>query len=781
MRYKLIFPLLLLSLLYACDTKRDAQRSIIPRPSIAYPDDDICFAINDKTKFILQTDDSAILAVVDSFAFWINQKSGFNLSKEKLNDQKDMANSILISTFQADTAIGQEGYKLRVSPEQVTIQATSYQGVFYAIQSLKQMTPPEVFSNNSKEIEWPTTYIIDKPYYQWRGMHLDVSRHFFPVSFIKKFIDMLAFYKMNTFHWHLTDDNGWRIEIKSYPDLTKKAAWHVDRNHEKWNNPTPPKKGEKATVGGFYTQEEVREVVRYATSRCITIIPEIEMPGHSSEVFNAYPNLSCKGDTLPVQPATYWPNIDILCAGNEEVFSFIDSVLTEVAALFPAPYIHIGGDEADKTRWKECNQCQQRIKKEKLNDESELQSWFIHRVEKIVHSKGKRMIGWDEILEGGLAPDATVMVWRNMDAGVASIKAGHDVIMTPTSHCYFDYYQADPDFEPEAIGGFNSLKNVYNFNPTPPGLSKEEEKHILGTQGNLWSEFLPNEKQVEYMAFPRLLAIAEVGWTKPSRKDYQSFIKRVEQHKLLLGAMGVNIGNISAKVDILLTQDSTSGLYYVSMQSDRYNPIIRYTLDGSVPTSSSQAYEQPFKLENNAMISAAIFENDRLVEKPSKRQITFHKATGAITTLDSSAHYKYSARGALSLTDGIFGSINFNDGQWLGFEGYDVGINLDLKQKKELKTLEIHFINDPKAWILLPKRITLYSSNDGKKYSLVKSSNQFNPVNNTTTELVPFKLDFPQLKSQFIRIVIESAGVLPDDHPFKGEKAWLFLDEIILN
>ena len=781
MKYKIFSILVLVSLLYGCDSKRDAQRSIIPRPSTAYPDENLCFSINNKTRIIIQTDDSAIGAVVDTFSIWLSQKSGFTLAKTKLENQEDLANSILVSTFQADTAIGDEGYRLRVSPEQVTIQATSYKGIFYAIQSLKQMTPPEVFSGTSNKIEWPSTLVIDKPFYRWRGMHLDVSRHFFPVTFIKKFIDMLAFYKMNTFHWHLTDDNGWRIEIKSYPDLTKKAAWHVDRNHEKWSNPTPPQAGEKATVGGFYTQEEIKEVVRYAATRCITIIPEIEMPGHSSEVFNAYPNLSCKGDTLPVQPATYWPNVDILCGGNDDVFTFIDSVLTEVASLFPGPYIHIGGDEADKTRWKECKKCQARIKKENLKDEAELQSYFIHRVEKIVNSKGKRMIGWDEILEGGLAPDATVMVWRNMDAGVASIKAGHDVIMTPTSHCYFDYYQADPEFEPEAIGGFNSLKNVYNFNPTPPGLTKEEEKHILGTQGNLWSEFLPNEKQVEYMAFPRLLAIAEVGWTKPSRRDYESFIKRVEQHKRLLAAMGITVGNISAKVDILLTQDSISGLFFASMQTDRYKPDIRYTLDGSTPTSSSPAYEKPFKVDKNTTILAAIFENGKMIEKPSKREINFHKAIGATVNLDSIAHYKYSARGPLSLTDGIFGSIKFNDGQWLGFEGSDAGLNLDLKQKKEITTLSIHFVNDFKAWILLPKRVSIFTSSNGKDFKLIKSSDLFNTVSNEETEIVPFKISFPPVKSQYFRIEIESAGLLPESHPFKGEKAWLFLDEVVLN
>ena len=283
------------------------------------------------------------------------------------------------------------------------------------------------------------------------------------------------------------------------------------------------------------------------------------------------------------------------------------------------------------------------------------------------------------------------------------------------------------------------------------------------------------------MAFPRLLAIAEVGWTKPSRKDYESFIKRVEQHKRLLAAMGITVGNISAKVDILLTQDSISGLFFASMQTDRYKPDIRYTLDGSTPTSSSPAYEKPFKVEKNTTILAAIFENGKMIEKPSKREINFHKAIGATVNLDSIAHYKYSARGPLSLTDGIFGSIKFNDGQWLGFEGSDAGINLDLKQKKEITTLSIHFVNDFKAWILLPKRVSIFTSSNGKDFKLIKSSDLFNTVSNEETEIVPFKISFPPVKSQYFRIEIESAGLLPESHPFKGEKAWLFLDEVVLN
>jgi len=369
--------------------------------------------------------------------------------------------------------------------------------------------------------------------FAWRGMHLDVSRHFFPKEFIKTYIDLIAMHKMNVFHWHLTDDNGWRIEIKKYPKLTSVSAWRVDREDQTWREVTPPKPGEKATYGGFYTQEDIREIVKYASERQVMILPEIEMPGHTSEVFAAYPSLSCSGKKMYVRPGSYWPNEDIFCAGNDSVFVFLEDVLDEVMELFPGPYIHIGGDEADKTNWKKCPKCRQRMKDEHLNNEDELQSWFIKRMENYLVAHGKKLIGWDEILEGGLAPEATVMSWRGIAGGVASARQGHDAVMSPGTHCYFDHYQADPEFEPEAIGGFTTLKKVYSYEPVPEELTPDEARHILGAQGNVWTEFIPAPEHAEYMAVPRMTALAEVVWSPDSKRNWEDFRERLGLSGLL--------------------------------------------------------------------------------------------------------------------------------------------------------------------------------------------------------------------------------------------------------
>lgn len=429
----------------------------------------------------------------------------------------------------ADGTLPSEGYVFQVTNKKIKISAQDDPGIFYGIQTLRQLLPPSIEAG-VKSLAGHKIHAVDIkdfPRFGWRGMHLDVSRHFFPVEFVKQYIDMIALHKMNVFHWHLTDDNGWRLEIKRYPKLTEICAWRVDREDEGWREWSPIKAGEASTYGGFYTQAEVRDVVNYAAARQITVIPEIEMPGHSSEIFAAYPELSCKGDTLPVRPGSYWPNEDILCAGNDSVFIFLENILDEVVELFPAKYIHIGGDEARKTNWKTCEKCQQRIASEGLANEDELQSWFIHKMERYILSKGKNIIGWDEILEGGLAPSATVMSWRGETGGIAAAKAGHDVIMTPTSHVYFDYYQGDEKTEPKAIGGFVPLEKVYNYEPIPEALNAEEAKFVLGSQANLWTEFIKTTSHAEYMVLPRMSALSEVLWSSRDQRNWSDFQKRL--------------------------------------------------------------------------------------------------------------------------------------------------------------------------------------------------------------------------------------------------------------
>jgi len=396
-------------------------------------------------------------------------------------------------------------------------------GIFYALQTLYQLLPADIYGKNRSDIkkwEIPCVNIEDAPRFSYRGLHLDVCRHFFPVEFIKKYIDAMAIHKLNRFHWHLTDDQGWRIEIKKYPLLTEIGSQRPETliGHYYENM---PQQFDNKTYGGYYTQDEAREIVKYAASKFITVIPEIEMPGHAMAAIAAYPYLSCT--QKPLNVATKWGVFDDVFCTRETNFTFLEDVLSEIMAIFPSEYIHIGGDECPKTRWKNCPDCQARIKKLKLKDEHELQSYFIQRIEKFVNAQGRKIIGWDEILEGGLAPNATVMSWRGIDGGIAAAKSGHNVIMTPMSHCYFDFYQAEPATEPTAIGGYVPLIKVYDFEPVPKVLTAEEAKYIIGAQANVWTEYITSASHVEYMAYPRASALSEVLWTNPENKNWTRF------------------------------------------------------------------------------------------------------------------------------------------------------------------------------------------------------------------------------------------------------------------
>jgi hexosaminidase len=433
-----------------------------------------------------------------------------------------------------------ENYHLTVDEKHIGILAEGKgSGFFYGMQTLFQLMPVVAHEkgklNPTGSIVIPSVYIKDSPRYQWRGMHLDVCRHFFPKEFVKKYIDLLAMYKFNVFHWHLTEDQGWRIEIKKYPELTEVGAY---RNGTSIGL-VKDKKIDNIRYGGFYTQEDIKEIVAYASARHITIVPEIELPGHSVAAIAAYPFLSCTGKKLEVEKV--WGVFDDVYCPKDSTFQFLEDVLTEVMALFPGKYIHIGGDECPKENWKKCASCQNIIKKERLKDEHELQSYFIRRIEKFVNSKGKQIIGWDEILEGGLAPNASVMSWRGTEGGIAAAKQKHFVVMSPGKPCYFDHYQSrNKDKEPLAIGGFNPLDSVYKYDPTPRGLSAEEQKYIMGAQGNVWTEYITTEKQVEYMAVPRMCALAEAVWTPKEKKNYNNFVVRLKQNSKMLDRMQVN-------------------------------------------------------------------------------------------------------------------------------------------------------------------------------------------------------------------------------------------------
>ena len=515
-------------------------------------------------------------------------------------------NAIVLGLSAQSAAPAQpEGYELVVTQRGVRIQSTTPAGLFYGVQTLLQLLPPEIESQTRREAGWtvPCVHIVDYPRFAWRGMMLDVSRHFFSKEFVKQYIDRMARYKMNVFHWHLTDDNGWRIEIKGLPQLTQVGAWRVPRL-AKWGTREGPREGEAATDGGFYTQDDIREVVAYARQRFVTVVPEIEMPGHSLAALAAYPELSCTGGPFQVNPGSnFYEKVDnAFCPGNEKTFEFIDKVFSEVAPLFPSEYVHIGGDECFKGFWKACAKCQRRMADEHLSNVEELQSYLVRRAEKILESKGKKLIGWDEILEGGLAPNAAVMSWRGMEGGIAAAKMNHKVVMTPTNFVYVDYYQGDPSLEPSTFGRL-LLSTCYRFEPTPEGV---DPKLILGGQGNLWTESVPTPRHAEYMTWPRGLALAEVFWSPKASRNWDDFAGRVEAQFQRLDAAQVNYARTMYDVSVTAVRDA-SGKPAVRMSTELSGCDIYYTFDGTNPDSFTAKYGgEPVLIPGDASVVKAI-------------------------------------------------------------------------------------------------------------------------------------------------------------------------------
>ena len=582
-----------------------SQLSVIPKP-MEMKRTDGEFVINDSTKLLVVPGNRQPEEVADYFKKMLKKSSGYDLPVQTMNASTVFNNAIVFNLIE-NKDIGAEGYSLFVKPDLVTIAANAPAGLFYGVQTLRQLLPIQIESEElvtGKKWKIPCVEIIDAPRFQWRGAHLDVCRHFFPKEFVKKYIDILALHKMNTFHWHLTEDQGWRIEIKKYPKLTEVGAWRVDRSGVTWRDRQPQQPGEAATYGGYYTQEDVKEIVAYAKSRFIQVVPEIEMPGHALAAIAAYPEYSCFGGPFTVATGGYWPIKDIYCAGKEGTFEFLENILDEVIPLFPGEFFHIGGDEAFKENWEKCPDCQKRITDEGLKDVHELQSYFIKRIEKILNSRGKRLVGWDEILEGGLAPNATVMSWRGVAGGIEAANAGHDVVMSPTSHCYFDYYQAR-EGEPEAIGGYLPLEKVYSFEPVPPDIDPEKEKHILGAQANVWTEYIPTPEHAEYMLLPRLSALSEVVWSPKEARNLKDFHFRMQSFYERLTEMQINF-----RIPTPLGfggERTIFGETVVELENPLSTGEIRYTLDGSDPGEGSLLYGEPIKITGDAEIKSRIF------------------------------------------------------------------------------------------------------------------------------------------------------------------------------
>lgn len=584
------------------------QLSIIPKP-LALEQKQGTFVFTEKT--VIQVDGSQpeLRALGELLLQGLFERTGIRASLSSPHAER--AETAIRLQLTADT-LGDEGYRLFIDNDNITVRAEKTNGLFYAIQSIYQLLPVGQTANQAVLI--PAVEIVDKPRFGWRGLMLDVGRYFYSVDYIKKYIDYLAMHKMNVFHWHLVEDHGWRIEIKKYPRLTDVSAWRPSTNFQRgpYINHHPH--------GGFYTHEDVKEVVAYAQERYVTVIPEIELPGHVLSALVAYPELSCTGGPFEI-PEQWAIQKDIYCAGKEEVFVFLEGVLAEVAELFPSQIIHIGGDEAPKDRWKACPHCQQRIKDEGLKDEHELQSYFITRIEKFLNSKGKRIIGWDEILEGGLAPNAAVMSWRGTKGGIEAARMHHPVVMTPTTHMYLDYFQGEPYLEPNAIGGHLPLRKVYSFEPIPEELEGKEREFILGVQGNVWGEYIHSPDKADYMTYPRGAAVAEIGWSSPENKNWEDFIRRMETQYVRYERAGINYAKSAYQVYFEVEDNVASNTSTVTLKTDSYRPLIHYTTDGTEPSANSPRYEGPFEVAEYTTVRAATFRDGQRISPVSIRSM----------------------------------------------------------------------------------------------------------------------------------------------------------------
>lgn len=756
--------------------------NIIPQP-VSIIRNVGAFNFNAKTKiFIVADADTALEATVKSFMEEIHAGSGATVQTKVDEKKAKRTKNVIVFFLTKDAKPTKEAYTINIDQDRVNISANTNSGIFYACQTLLQLAPTSVFNNAVPKnyFSFPAVTIADAPRFGYRGMHLDVCRHFFPVKFVKKFIDLLALHKFNTFHWHLTDDQGWRIEIKKYPLLT--AIGSQRKETMEGNYSKKPRTFDATPYGGFYTQDEIRDVVQYAQKKFVTIIPEIEMPGHALAALSAYPNLSCDS-TKKYEAATTWGVFEDVFCPKEETFNFIDGVLTEVAALFPSEIIHIGGDECPKTAWKKSEFCQDLMKREGLKNEEELQSYFIRRVEKILASKGKKLLGWDEILEGGLSPTASVMSWRGIQGGIDAAKAGHNVVMTPGTPVYFDHYQAEASTEPMTIGGLNTLQNVYDYEPLPSELTDEQNKFILGAQGNIWTEYIADPSRVEYMAYPRVCALAEVVWSAKSQKNYTDFMRRLSKHIERLANKNVNF--CTRAFDVACKVQVSKDTVQVALSTLLDDAKIFYTTDKSAPTEKSKLYTAPFEVGSEANVRAIVVKNSKNYGMPMRQKLKLHTAVTKKYTLTYPPNdLEHTQNGIQALTDGKMATEE-NMSDWVGFRKNDFELVFDFGAPRTFSGVSLDFLNQPEKNIFTPVYVTVSTSNDGIKWleinrSDMEATREFTPSSRTTT-LPMFDQSKPK---RFLKILAKNIGTTP---PVKGSNnvesqspAWIYVDEVVV-
>lgn len=682
--------------------------------------------------------------------------------------------------FLADSSLVDEAYTLDITSGGIRIASNKTgAGLFYGIQSLLQLMPVGIYDmcqRYEEKIELPVIHIADAPRFPHRGAMMDVGRNFLPKEEVLKFLDLMAMYKMNKFHFHLTDDQGWRIEIKKYPRLIEVGS-HRIQTQVGFSDYYYPRRFDGKEQRGYYTQEDIKEIVRYASDRFITVIPEIEMPGHASAALAAYPEYSCGlGKTYVVRD--YFDVFDEVYCPKEETFRFLENVLIEVINLFPSHYIHIGGDECPKKAWKKCEHCQALMKREGLLNEEALQGWFIRRIEQFVNSKGRDIIGWDEILEGGLAPNATVMSWRGEEGGIEAARQKHHVIMTPGDACYYDHYQESPEFAPLAIGGFLPLDTAYNYNPLPAELTSQEQSYIIGTQANIWGEYIQTPEYFEYMAFPRLLAMAEVQWTQPEHKDFYYFSRRLDKEFKRLDYCGVNSCRNFYEVNLTGAWNATKNVYEVTLKTFCPDAEIHYAVNDSVISVSSLLYTDPIRLAEDVTIYAAVYRKEKPLGKITHKSFAINKATGSsyiCVPLPSSEKVNL----GIGLSDGVRGYAH-ELRCWTIFHADTVQVTFDLRKPMSVNKVAFAFLWRPYDMLWPASAVAVSVSSDGKAFTRVNNQKLTYDFSPTEGIRFPVSLSFPETWVRYVRLEFMSGGACPKGYYHEGQPSRLAVDEIEL-
>ena len=754
----------------SCELKQ-ADYKVIPLPKTITESSEKPFVLTKNVVITYPSDQAELSKEAKFLSEYLNEILGYSLKVKEANERENASINISVNS---DLSTEKDSYKIIVNEDNINIIGSNTSSVFYGIQTLRKSLP---FDAKGENISMPAAEIHDYPRFGHRGMMLDVSRHIFDLDSIKEFIDVMALHNMNKFHIHLTDDQGWRIEIKKYPELTEVGAWRSGTKIGKTET------YDSIRHGGFYTQEELRNLVKYAADRHITIIPEIDLPGHQLAALATYPELGCTGG--PYEVWQQWGvSDDVICAGSEDAMRFLEDVLTEVMDIFPSEYIHIGGDECPKVRWEQCPKCQAKIKELGFEDddhfkaENYLQSYVMTRMEKFVEDHGRKVIGWDEILEGGLGPNVTVMSWRSIDGGKEGAKQNHDVIMTPCSHLYFDYYQTDnTDDEPLAIGGYIPVSRVYEFEPIPSELTEEEAKHILGPQANLWVEYIKDMNTVFYRVLPRMDALTEVQWVSPEQKDYDSFRKRAYKMVELYDLKGWNYAKHIFDIDVEIVPNVEAKCIDVTMSKFGEGDIL-YTLDGTDPLTNGTKYTEALKLTESAKLRA-IVKRAKNVGKEFKTDIDLSKSSMKPITLKNDPHENYRFDGANTLIDGLSGGNNYKTGRWIAFFGENLDATIDLMDKQEISNLQFNCNLTKGDWIFNAKSVTILGSNDGVNFEEIH--HQDFPIETIAEDgVLSYSVDFEKTNTRYINIIIEPF-MCPEGHSGYGYPAWIFVDELKIN